>query len=126
MSGGTLWDAGVSILCVFLARIVTTPMELYHANDFFTTLVATYIQLVVAFVFSTYFAHLHFNNIIIGTLMMLFPGRSFMTAVRDVIAKDLSAGLIEAVEAIVVAVAIAIGSALAYASFPSIVGVMPL
>ena len=58
--------------------------------------------------------------------MMLFPGRSFMTAVRDVIAKDLSAGLIEAVEAIVVAVAIAIGSALAYASFPSIVGVMPL
>ncbi len=126
MSGGSLWDAGVSILCVFLARIVTTPMELYHANDFFTTLVATYIQLVVAFVFSTYFAHLHFNNIIIGTLMMLFPGRSFMTAVRDVIAKDLSAGLIEAVEAIVVAVAIAIGSALAYASFPSIVGVMPL
>ena len=126
MSGGTLWDAGVSILCVFLARIVTTPMELYHANDFFTTLVATYIQLVVAFVFSTYFSHLHFNNIIIGTLMMLFPGRSFMTAVRDVIAKDLSAGLIEAVEAIVVAVAIAIGSALAYASFPSIVGVMPL
>ena len=88
MSGGTLWDAGVSILCVFLARIVTTPMELYHANDFFTTLVATYIQLVVAFVFSTYFSHLHFNNIIIGTLMMLFPGRSFMTAVRDAIMID--------------------------------------
>ena len=126
MSGGTLWDAGVTIICIFLARLVTTPMEMYHANSFFTTLVATYIQLTIAFVFSTYFASLHFNNIIIGTLMMLFPGRGFMTAVRDVIARDLSAGLIEAIEAIVIAVAIAIGSALAYATFPVLVGVMPL
>lgn len=126
MSGGTFADAGVSILCVFMARLVTVPMELRHANDFFTTMIATYIQIVVAFVFSTYFATLHMNNIIVGTLMMLFPGRGFMTAVRDVIAKDLSAGLIEVVEAIVIAVAIAIGSALAYATFPALVGVMPL
>ena len=126
MSGGTFADAAVSILCVFMARVVSVPLELRHANDFFTTMIATYIQLVVAFVFSTYFSELHMNNIIVGTLMMLFPGRGFMTAVRDVIAKDLSAGLIEAIEAIVIAVAIAIGSALAYSTFPILVGVMPL
>lgn len=126
MSGGSFGDAAVSILCVFMARIVSVPLEQRHANDFFTTMIAAYIQLVVAFVFSTYFSALHMNNIVVGTLMMLFPGRAFMTAVRDVIAKDLSAGLIEAVEAIVIAVAIAIGSALAYATFPYLVGVMPL
>lgn len=126
MSGGSFADAGVAMLCVFLARLVSVPLEMRHANDFFTTLIATYIQLVVAFVFSTYFSHLHMNNITVGTLMMLFPGRAFMTAVRDVIAKDLSAGLIEIIEAIVIAVAIAIGSALAYATFPLLVEVMPL
>lgn len=126
MSGGNFADAAVSILCVFMARVVTVPLELRHSNDFFTTMIATYIQITVAFIFSTYFSNLHFNNIIVGTLMMLFPGRGFMTAVRDVIAKDLSAGLIEIMEAVVIAVAIAIGSALAYATFPLLVGVIPL
>lgn len=126
MSDGTLYDGAVAIICVFLARMVSVPLELRHANDFFTTLIATYIQIVVAFVFSTYFPQLHMNNITIGTLMMLFPGVAFMTAVRDVIAKDLSAGMIETVQAVMVAVAIAIGSALAYQTFPFLAEVMPL
>ncbi|MEE0434927.1 MAG: threonine/serine exporter family protein [Peptococcaceae bacterium] len=126
MGGGSIADAGVAIFCVFMARLVTVPLEQRHANDFFSTMIATYIQIAVAFLFSTFFPQLHMNAIVVGTLMMLFPGRGFMTAVRDVIAKDLSAGLIETVEAIVIAVAIAIGSALAYATFPFLMEVLPI
>lgn len=126
MLGGSLADGAVAIICVMLARMVSVPLEVRHANDFFTTLIATYIQISVAFVFSTYFPQLHMNAITVGTLMMLFPGVAFMTAIRDVIAKDLSAGMIEIVQAVMVAVAIAVGSALAYQTFPWLVEVMPL
>ncbi|MDO4281551.1 MAG: threonine/serine exporter family protein [Peptococcaceae bacterium] len=124
MIGGTVWDGAVAILCTFLGRLARVPMERYHANNFFLTVVASYIHNVVAYAFAHAFVGLHVNTIITGSLMMLFPGVAFMTALRDVIARDLNAGMFEAMEAVVVAGSIAIGSALAYATFPYIARVI--
>lgn len=124
MIGGNVCDALVAILCAAVGRLVCVPMERYHANGFFVTLVTSFLHNFVAFVCAEAFVGLHPNIIITGTLMLLFPGVAFMTAVRDVIAKDLSAGMFEGLEAIVVACAIAVGSALAYAMVPMLVRVI--
>ena len=124
MIGGNVGDAIVAILCAAAGRLVCVPMERYHANGFFVTLVTSFLHNLVAFMCAAAFGGLHPSLIIKGTLMLLFPGVAFMTAIRDVIAKDLSAGMFEGLEAIVVACAIAVGSALAYAVIPSIVRVI--
>ena len=124
MIGGNVGDAIVAILCAAAGRLVCVPMERYHANGFFVTLVTSFLHNLVAFMCAAAFGGLHPSLIITGTLLLLFPGVAFMTAIRDVIAKDLSAGMFEGLEAIVVACAIAVGSALAYAVIPSIVRVI--
>ena len=124
MIGGNVGDAIVAILCAAVGRLVCVPMERYHANGFFVTLVTSFLHNIVAFICAEAVVGLHPNIIITGTLMLLFPGVAFMTAIRDVIAKDLSAGMFEGLEAIVVACAIAVGSALAYALVPMIVRVI--
>lgn len=121
MIGGSLGDALVAILCAAIGRLVCVPMERYHANGFFVTVVTSFLHNFVAFICAEAVVGLHPNIIITGTLMLLFPGVAFMTAVRDVIAKDLSAGMFEGLEAIVVAGAIAVGSALAYSLVPIVV-----
>lgn len=124
MIGGNVGDAIVAILCAAVGRLVCVPMERYHANGFFVTLVTSFLHNIVAFICAEAVVGLHPNIIITGTLMLLFPGVAFMTAIRDVIVKDLSAGMFEGLEAIVVACAIAVGSALAYALVPMIVRVI--
>ena len=121
MVGGSLYDGLVAMICVLLARIVCFPMDVYHANSFFITAVASFIHNTVAFAFAEMFSVLQVNTIVTGTLMMLFPGVAFMTAIRDVIARDLNSGMIEMLQAVVVACAIAVGTAMAYGLFPAIV-----
>ena len=124
MIGGNFIDACVSIVSAFIGRLACVPMERYHANGFVITMVASFLHNTVTFVCAELFTGIHPNIVITGTLMLLFPGVAFMTALRDVIAQDLSAGMFEALEAIVVACAIAVGSALAYVLSPGIVRII--
>lgn len=118
MFGGNLPDGFVSCLAVFLGRLACMQMERFHANTFFITLTASFIHTTVAYLSVFSFPSLHLNHIIVGTLMVLVPGVAFMTAVRDIIARDLNAGIMEMMEAIVVATAIAVGSAASLALLP--------
>jgi uncharacterized membrane protein YjjP (DUF1212 family) len=118
MFGGTLPDGLVSCLAVFMGRLVCMQMERFHANSFFITLTASFIHTTVAYLSMFSFPSLHLNYIIVGTLMVLVPGVAFMTAVRDIISRDLNAGIMEMMEAIVVAAAIAVGSAASMALLP--------
>ena len=52
----------------------------------------------------------HVDKIIIGSIMLLVPGLAITNAIRDTIAGDLLAGISRAVEAFLIAIAIAIGS----------------
>lgn len=53
------------------------------------------------------------DKIMIGDIMLLIPGLGIMTAFRDILSKDLLAGLIRFIETILVAIAIACGFSLA-------------
>lgn len=117
--GGTFQDAVVAAVAVYAGRIVCMQMEHFRANSFFVTMTASFIHSIMAYIMISVYPILHLDKIVMGTLMVLVPGVTFMTALRDIIARDLIAGLFEALEAIVIAVAIATGSALA-------IGIMPI
>lgn len=108
---GRLIDAGVTGLAIVASRLICFQMDRFHANAFFVTIVASFIHTIVAFSASSFIPDLQTDRVIMGTLMILVPGVTFTTAIRDVIAKDLLAGIIEGMEALLVASAIAIGSA---------------
>lgn len=108
---GRVIDAGVAGLAIILSRVVCFQMERFHANAFFVTVVASFIHTVAASMAVWFIPDLLTDRVIMGTLMILVPGVTFTTAIRDIIAKDLLAGLIEGMEALLVASAIAIGSA---------------
>lgn len=118
MFGGNWLDGIIACFAVLMGRVVCSQMERFHANSFFVTMTASFIHSTVAYLFAFNLLSLHLNHIIVGTLMVLVPGVAFMTAVRDIIARDLIAGIMEMMEAIVIAVAIAIGSAASLALLP--------
>ncbi len=111
---GTITDALVAMTAVLLGRAVGVQMERFHANSFYITVVASFIHTAVASTICLFFPELHLDRIIMGTLMILVPGVAFTTALRDIIARDLLAGMVAGLEALLIASAIAIGSALAY------------
>lgn len=111
---GTISDALVAMFAVLFARIVGVQMERFHANSFYITVVASFIHTAIASTICLLFPELHLDRIIMGTLMILVPGVAFTTALRDIIARDLLAGMVAGLEALLIASAIAIGSALAY------------
>ncbi len=117
--GGTIKEAIVAAFAVYAGRIICMQMEHFHANSFFVTMTASFIHSMVAYIVISIFPDLRLDKIVTGTLMVLVPGVTFMTGLRDIIARDLIAGLLEGLEAVVIAVAIASGSALA-------IGMMPL
>ena len=51
------------------------------------------------------------DTVIIATDMLLVPGLAITNAIRDVVSGDLISGIIRALEAIIVALGIALGSA---------------
>lgn len=55
----------------------------------------------------------HVDMIIIGNIMLLIPGISFMNSVKDMLCGDTMSGMLRLIESILIAIAIAVGFALA-------------
>ena len=62
------------------------------------------------------------DSVIIGSLMLLVPGLAITNAVRDSIGGDLLAGIIRAIEACLIAVAIALGAGVTMSIWLSVSG----
>ena len=108
--GGTLNDFIVSLITGIIVKFVTIYLNKIKTNDFFVNAIGGAISaLIAAFSISINFGN-NIDTIIIGSIMILVPGISITNAIRDTIAGDLVSGIARAVEAIFIAVAIAIGT----------------
>ena len=56
---------------------------------------------------------IHYDKMIIGTLMNLVPGIAITNVMRDILGGDLIAGIIKLVESLMVAAGIALGAGMA-------------
>lgn len=111
--GGDLADALVAAGCGAIVRIVVQYMEKFHTNPFFINLINSAMVTILAVLFVDFQVAHHVDKIIIGTLMNLVPGVAITNSIRDIIAGDLMAGLVKGVEALMVALALALGTGVA-------------
>lgn len=111
--GGDFRDAIVALFSGALIRVVIQEMEYLHTNGFFINLINSLLVTLIAILAVRYQLADHSDKIIIGTLMNLVPGVAITNSMRDVIAGDLMAGMMKGLEALLVALALALGTGLA-------------
>ena len=111
--GGSWLDGAVAFAAGCLTRVVFRIMTYLHASSFFVNLICSLMVTTIAMKTVQYGLADNSDFIIIGTLMTLVPGVAITNAMRDVIAGDLLAGTMKGVDALLIALALAAGTAVA-------------
>ena len=112
--GGTLLDSLCAGVCGILVGAIGKLMDKLRANQFFRTIIASYLMAVLAYGFGRLGMADNADAVIIGTLMILVPGLLFTNAMRDIIYGDTNSGTNRIVQVFLIAAAIALGTAAAW------------
>ena len=111
--GGTLLDGFGALICgaaVWLMLAFTEPLG---TNLFLKNVMASGFAALVPVCLLEMGVPVNVDKVIIGAFMTLVPGLGITNAVRDIMAGDLMTGMSKVTEAILVAVAIALGAGVA-------------
>lgn len=111
--GGSLIDGIVSACLGILLKLMMQFLDYAHSNIMFSDFIGTFIVSLIAMLFVHFGIGDSYDKIIIGNIMLLIPGLAFVNSLRDIISRDIMAGLMRLCEAIVLAIFIAIGSSAA-------------
>ncbi len=120
--GGGLLDALSAGVSAMLACMISRFMDKHKANTFFSTLLTA-----IPLAFLPYFLGAiglspSPDAAIIGAVMVLIPGLLFTNAIRDIIFGDTNSGINRIIQVLMIAVAIACGTAVALKLSTSIWG----
>ena len=110
---GDLRDSLVAFVCGLSTKYVLEFMSKSRTNIFFSNALSSMVIAYIAiFCVNLGFAH-HYDKIIIGAIMSLVPGVAITNIMRDIIAGDIITGTTKMAEVLLIALAIAVGIALA-------------
>lgn len=112
--GGSLLDSVCAAACGLLLGIAEYFMGKLQTNIFFKNIVAAFLLAFFAYGMSVFGFIPNVDSSVIGTLMLLVPGVLFTNAMRDIIFGDTNSGVSRVVEALLIAVAVALGTAAAW------------
>lgn len=112
--GGTLLDSLWGGLCGIIIGLVTLFMGKLKANQFFTTLAASFLMAIASYGAGAFGLTARQDMVTIGALMLLVPGLLFTNAMRDIIFGDTNSGTNRIVQVFLIAVAIVLGTAAAW------------
>ena len=118
--GANLADGLLAGLCGLLVGIVNLKIAALEANQFFRTIIASYLMAVAAYLLDAAGIAHNSDSVVIGTLMLLVPGLLFTNAMRDIIYGDVNSGTNRIVQVILIAAAIALGTGAAWATVNAI------
>ena len=118
--GSTITDSLFAGICGILVGVVGILMDKLKANQFFRTIIASFLMAILAYMLASTSIAQNADTIIIGTLMILVPGLLFTNAMRDIIYGDTNSGLNRVVQVFLIAVAIALGTGAAWQSVAAI------
>ncbi len=107
---GTPMDAVVAFISTILVKLVVSTLEKYGLINFLSNAVGGAVATVCAMAILSMGIGTNLNIIISSTIMILVPGVAITNAIRDSIAGDLVSGITKAVEAMIIAVSIALGT----------------
>ncbi len=112
--GGTVVDALCSGLCGLLVGLINRLTDRWNANQFFSTVTAAFPMAVLAYLLGYFGIAPNPDCVIIGALMLLVPGLLFTNAMRDIIFGDTNSGINRIIQVLLIAFAIALGTAAAW------------
>ena len=110
--GGTIQDGIASFLCGIFIQLALNFLESTVSNRFFINIIASAVGGFIAWL--TYQIGLanEVDKVIIGNIMLLIPGLATVNALKDLISGEMITGLLRFSDALIQAIAIAIGFAL--------------
>ena len=120
--GGTLLDGFWAGICGIVLGLVDHMMSKLKANPFFSTIASAVAMALAAYIIAGLGLTDNVDTTIIGALMILVPGLLFTNAMRDVIYGDTNSGINRLVQVVLIAVAIALGTAAAWRATEFIYG----
>ena len=121
--GGSWLDMVSSGLCGLLLGFLTRWLS--KTNTFFQKIICAFLMALFAYGLSTLGLGNNADACVIGALMLLVPGILFTNALRDIIFGDTNSGINRIVEVLLIATAIALGTAAAWRTAVSLWG-MPV
>ena len=111
--GCSIPDALYAGLCGILIAFVTRFTGARKANPIFSTLAASFLMSLLAYGLNAAGLVGNSDTVIIGAMMLLVPGLVFTNALRDMIYGDVNSGINKCVQVLLIAGAMALGSAAA-------------
>ena len=112
--GGSLADGLCGGICGIIVGLVNRLMEKLGANQFFRIITAAFLMALPAYGMGALGLAPNPDAVIIGALMILVPGLLFTNAMRDIIYGDTNSGINRVVQVLLIALAIALGTAAAW------------
>ena len=112
--GGNLLDALIGGLGGTLAGASIMFMDRFKANNFFKTMLAAFPLAFIPYIFGALGVIGNPDAATIGAVMTLIPGLLFTYAMRDIIFGDTNSGVNRIVQVLLIALAIACGTAFAW------------
>lgn len=110
--GGSLMDAFASFICGLILKAALNLGNKLQIQTLILNAVSSFLIGCLAMLFIQINIGYSFDKIVIGNIMLLIPGISFTVSLRDMIGGDTISGLLGLAEAILKALAIAVGFAL--------------
>ena len=107
--GGSWLDALSAGLCGLLLGLLARGLQ--KTNPFFEKIISAFLMAVFAYGLGALGMSHNVDTCVIGALMLLVPGVLFTNALRDIIFGDTNSGINRVVEVLLIAVAIALGTA---------------
>lgn len=109
--GATFPDSLLSGICGLIVGVVSIFSDKLKANLFFRTIIASFLMALAAYAAAAFGIASNADTMIIGALMLLVPGLLFTNAIRDIIHGDTNSGINRIVQVLLIAAAIALGTA---------------
>lgn len=111
---GVLSDALCAFVVGAILKVVMIQVDKVDINSFFKYLLGGSLSTILAFICKNLGLCHSMDIVIISVMMLLVPGLAMTNAIRDTVSGDLISGLSRSIEAILIAVAIALGSGLVF------------
>lgn len=113
---GDLRDSLVAFVCGLSTKYCLEFMSKSKTNIFFSNALSSMVIAYIAILCVNLGLAHHYDKIIIGAIMSLVPGVAITNIMRDIIAGDIITGTTKLAEVLLIALAIAVGIALAMSS----------
>lgn len=112
--GGAFSDILCAGLCGLFLGLFNRFLSKYNSNTFFQNIASGFAMALFAYILADAGMSRNIDTSVIGTLMLLVPGLLFTNSLRDIIFGDINSGVNRVVTAVLIAAAVALGTAAAW------------